>query len=175
MAVAVPPRMSVRSSSVSRSMSSWAAATTCSYDAASRQTGQSEPNSSRPGPKTSSAWSTYGCRSATDHVVQFASVTSPESFAVTFSQCGQRGEPSGPRLPAAERDVGLGEMIEHEAAVHRASRPGGGVELVAADQQVVDEVAPGDLAQAGDHHRACEPVGVGLVLDEAADSDERRT
>ena len=129
----------------------------------------------RCGPKQARTCSTYGRRSSTDQLDQSASVTRPESLHRHVRPAGQPGELGGPRLHDARGDGRLGEVVEHEPALgHQGGHGRRGREVLRPDQQVEGEAACGHRAQAGDHVGAEQPVGVGLVLDEAAEADQVR-
>ena len=136
-----------------------AASTTSSYDAASVHTGQSVPNSIRPG---RSREHVVGVRpEVVDRpVAQSASVTRPESLHLTFAD-GPARRGCGPRLALPDDDGRLGDVVDHEATVrhlrHDPSPRRGG----AADQQVVDEAASGDRAAGRRARRAQQPSGSG--------------
>src|SRR5207253_466523 len=76
--------MQLRSDSLSSASKDSAVSNTRSYEAASKHTGQSLPNMIRRDPKYSSAVFTYGFRSSARQLIQFVSVTRPESLHQTF-------------------------------------------------------------------------------------------
>src|SRR5215469_672417 len=87
---AVPPSTASLAGPANLSMNSMAVPITSEYDAATVHTGQSEPIISRSGPKASNATSRYGLRCSGRHVLQSASVTSPETFENTFGNFAKR-------------------------------------------------------------------------------------
>src|SRR2546430_13572389 len=60
--------------------------TTCSYEAASSETGQSEPNMQRSAPNQSITRRTYGSSCSADHDFHSASVKRPETLHVTLAR-----------------------------------------------------------------------------------------
>ena len=142
--------------------------------AASRQTGQSEPNSSRSGPNTSSAWSTYGRRSAGVH-------DGPVGLGDHARRpCRRRGrgrrngaisDAHGSSAPVAIGGFATWSMTNRTSG----SAPGeveGRRQLARPDEEVVGEARRADGRDPADDVVAGQPVRVGLVVDLVADPDE---
>lgn len=139
----------------------------------SRQTGQSEPNISRSGPKASRTVSAYGRRSRTVQVRGSASVTSPESLQTVLGRAARARTSSAQGRGSAAATGGLPHVVEHEGQLgqQRGGLDGGG-QLAGLDDEVVDESGGGDGAQSAQDVGAQQPAGVGFALDLVADADE---
>ncbi len=100
----------------------------------------------------------------------------PRACTDTFGMTGQPGELGGPRLGHARGDGRLGGVVEHEPTLgHQGGHGRRGREVLRPDQQVVGEAACGHRAQAARRTSAPEqPLGVGLVLDEAPEAHQVR-
>ncbi len=84
------------------------------YDAASRQTGQSEPNSSRSGPKAARATSTDGASSSTRPRGPVRLGHETGELAPDVGPRGKRAEAALPRSQHPVTERRLGQVVEHE-------------------------------------------------------------
>ena len=143
------------------------------YEAASVHTGQSLPNSSRSGPNTASAWSTYGRMSSAVHADQSASVTRPgqlgdDVVALRQSRDVVAHGSHGRVAIAASPDDRARTGRRRPRALLRATAGS----WCGQNQQLVDQTASGDLAEACEHRRPLQPCRIRLVLHQAADPDQ---
>ena len=137
------------------------------------QTGQSEPNITRSVPKTDSAWSAYRPIRSASQSSQTASVTSPDSFAVTLGSAASAATPDAHGSHSRRRDRRLGQVIQHEPHLgQRLRHLAGGVQLGRQHEQVVDESGRAHRGDAPAHVRAGQPHRVRLVLHLVPDADQ---
>src|SRR5260370_2334259 len=146
--------------------------TTPSYDVASRQTGQSEPNISRPAPNQSTTDATNGRRSGGVQEAQVASVTIPDSFTATFgsaARSGMRCRHSG-SFPSAMRGLAMWSSTNWRSGRARTVRPRLGAR----------EPAPAGRRRAALLHGGepspnigrAQPFGIGFVVDLVPEADQ---